>query len=538
MKKIPNKRLKETFGSVVLVNPNNFGNYVQGAFQREHLGLGYLAAELMESGFNSQIIDSRILAQTPKQAVDDILKRNPSILGFSIIAKSAAKWCQQVAIQVKAKKPDIHITMGNYFPSLQPERALASVPSADSIILFEGDYSFPELASCLAQSKQWKKIKGLIYRDSGRVKCNPVGKVVANLDELPFPIHTAGQYGLNEFAIEGSRGCYLRCIFCSIGTFFGHCQRQERWRARSAKSLVTEIKNCLNAFPKINRFRFVDPDFCGASSPQHLIRLNQIIQEFKRVGRKFEFIIDTRSTVVNTIPKSVWKRLKDVGLSEVYLGIESATKRIKRKLGKGSFFTDDLKAFRVLEKLRIRVRYGFMMITPWSTEEDIIANAKAIKNLGFPRIDKYFQEMFVVPGTKAVELTRQVSKLWFDQNGEGEYYTYELPTTLHNLRSISRALTTNSLTFLKKYQNLHESIRRCFEDQRENVEIYKNSFNNLSYHFFMSVFEIAKKFGKKMTNTEVKDAVNNVTRVYKKKVNSLEKDFCSRKGGKNDDIKL
>lgn len=515
------------FGSVVLVNPNNLGNYVQGMFGREHLGLGYLAAELKRAGFKVHMIDSRILAQTPNQAARDILSKNPSVVGFSVIAKSGAEWCEKVASLLKVSRPKLHISIGNYFPSLQPKRALESVPTADSIVVYEGDYTFPELITNLAKGKEWQNVKGIAYKVDGDIHFSQPREVVQNLDLLPAPVHTAGRYGLNEFAIEGSRGCYQRCIFCSIGAFFGQNQGPDRWRSRSAESIAKEIGYCLKTYPGIRKFRFVDPDFCGASSPKHIARLEEIVKEFKKIKKDFEFIIDTRTQVVNTLPIALWRKLKEAGLAEVYLGVESVSGKIKKKIGKESSFKDDLMAFDILEMVGIRVRYGFMMITPWTRDNDIVTNAKALRNLGFPRLDKYFQEMYVVPGTRAVELTRKVAKMWFDHNGEGEYYSYELPKTISNLRSIARALTTDCLWFLKQHQRLHEMIGESLEKNKEEVTIFRNRLNDLSYKIFMSAWKEARGLGKRPGGKAILNSAKKVTKQYGETLNKLERDFGS-----------
>lgn len=515
---------------VVLLNSNNFGNYVQGTFKREHLGLGYLTAELRARGFSTRIIDSRIMGYTPEQATQEILDCQPSLVGFSIIAKSADRWCEQVARQLKTERSDVHITMGNYFPSLQPARALASMPSIDSIVMYEGDTIFPDLVSSVISERDWHVVKGMAYRTDESVRINSGWDLIRDLDSLPFPAHDTYQHGLDEFAIEGSRGCYCRCTFCSIVTFLDSEQTGERWRARSPQNIAAEISGNLKRYPDIRKYRFVDPDFVGASGPGHIQRLENIAEEFYRIGRDFEYIIDTRTEMVNTVPRELWHRLKNSGLAEVYLGVETANPHIKKMMRKGFSFEEDVRAIETLENLGIRVRYGFMMITPWTTENDIEVNAQALHGLGFPRLDKYFQEMYVVPGTRAVELTQEITDIWFDHNGEGEYYTYGLPQAIDNLRRISRSLTINSLAFLLGYQSLHEGIRQCLESPSgEDVTRFKDELNDFSFDFFLAVFNQAKELDSDVTDEAIDIAARSLASNYQVRLDSLQRNFESRK---------
>ena len=48
-------------GSVVIVNPNSGGNYVQSKVHREHLGLGYLTSELRQAGFEANAASISLL---------------------------------------------------------------------------------------------------------------------------------------------------------------------------------------------------------------------------------------------------------------------------------------------------------------------------------------------------------------------------------------------------------------------------------------------------------------------------------------------
>ena len=512
--------------TIVLVNPNNDGNYIQSAFQREHLGLGYLAAELQEHDYVVHIIDSRIEGDTPEMAAKKILQRKACVVGFSIIAKTAADWCEKVSKLVKKARPDIHITIGNYFPSLQPKRAFFSMPSIDSIIMCEGDISFPNLVDKISSGKNWHKVTGIAYKTTKSVHINPPECLVSDLDKLSFPVHTAQRYGIKEFAIEGSRGCFRRCCFCSIGAFFDLQNGYSLWRARSPKNIAMEIKENLKSFPNITKFRFVDADFVGGTGEKYIKRLKDIVKEFCKINEKFEFIIDTRTRVINDIPRSLWADLKRAGLNEVFLGIETASPSIKKLFEKDSSFEEDLKAVKIMEELGVRVRYGFMMITPWSNEDSIIKNAEGLHHLAFPRLDKYFQEMYVVPGTKSVELTKKVTNIWFDHHGNGEYYTYGLSSPIDQLRRIGRSLIDNNLAFMSKHQSIHERIRKKLESKRaKDVLKYRDMLNDFSYDFFKAVFICAKRLDPKVSDKKITYLIKQIINSYQPRLDNIEKNF-------------
>ena len=507
---------------IVLINPNNKGNNVQGIFMRENLGLCYIAAYLRKSGFEVQIIDARIENSSPESVASRIIKIRPFLVGFSVIAKTAIDWCEETAKIIKSDKNNTpHTCLGNYFPTLQPIRALESMPSADSVILGEGEITIVKLANRLSRHTKWKHIVGLVYRTKSKIVVNKRRKLTRNLDKLLLPDHYASEHNLPEFAIEGSRGCYRACSFCSINPFIQAKTIKDRWRFRSAQNMIVEIKNATKKYPLLKIFRFIDPDFIG--SPQHLDRLKEFISILKKEKLGITFIIDTRTEVVNDIPREIWQEFYNVGLREIFLGVETAIPEIKKKMLKYSNIDKDISAINLLNSLNIRTRFGFMMITPWSTEENLITNANVLRYLGFSRLDKYFQEMYLVPGTSAINLVDKNVKIWFDNDGKGEYYTYALPSPLKEVRTMCRFLVDQYQVFFNQIQSVHEKIRQM-EIGGNKVQKLKEKMNDFNYSIFVDIIDIAKNISDIKNSKSVEECANNIVKNYKPKIISLEKE--------------
>lgn len=510
---------KKMNNKIILISANNRGNYVQGTFSRENLGLGCLASYLRQAGFELMVIDARLENSSPEDVALKVSKFNPFLIGFSVIAKDGISWCEKTCQVLKEKMKNIPpVCIGSYFPTLQTNRALESMPSADFVIIGEGEVTFKKLAEFLLSGKKWNNLLGLAYRSKSGIIINKRRKLIKDLNRLPFPDHYAPEHGLKEFAIEGSRGCYCACSFCSISPFAQAKTAKSMWRFRSASRIVDEIQMLNNRFPNIKTFRFIDPDFVG--SVDHLNRLKKFISELKKRKLEINFIIDTRTEVINGISKQVWQELYKVGLKEVYLGVENSSPNIKKMMLKRSSIEDDLLAISVLESVGIRARFGFMMITPWSTPEDIEYNADLLRRFGFSRLDKYFQEMYLVPGTSAVKLIDDKLKIWFDYGGDGEYYTYELPSPIKELRDMCRFLVENRGDFLSEVQKLHENIR-SLEISGNNIDKLKEEVNNFNYNIFISIFKFSKIFTKSKNHNFVDD-LDLIIDKYKNILSNLE----------------
>lgn len=395
------------------------------------------------------------------------------------------------------------------------------MPNIDSVVVREGDITLPELALLNYLNQEWTDINGIAHRSKERVVVNPHRALIKNLDSLPFPEHYAHLLGIKEFAIEGSRGCYYRCTFCSIPPFFDAKNKRMKWRPRSPENILDEVQLTLTTHPDIRLFRFTDPDFVGA--PKHSDRLLEFAREIRRRKLNFQFIIATRTNDIVGVPENVWKELKKSGLVEVYVGVETASPHIRKAMRKGTTLDQDKKALSLMYDLDIRVRYGFMMMTPWTKEEDIEHNARILRGLGFPRLDKYFQEMFLVPRTDAVELVKETTKIWWDYDGEGEYYSYELPHPINNLRRIARKMDEASLSFLEQYQRIHDKLRTKIDAQN-----LQEKLADLALEIFLRVFEKAKILNNGASENEINDCVAEIEQSFQTTLNILELE-CDQK---------
>lgn len=111
---------KKMNNKIILISANNRGNYVQGTFSRENLGLGCLASYLRRTGFELMVIDARLENSSPEDVALKVSKFNPFLIGFSVIAKDGISWCEKTCQVLKEKMKNIPpVCIGSYFPTLQ-----------------------------------------------------------------------------------------------------------------------------------------------------------------------------------------------------------------------------------------------------------------------------------------------------------------------------------------------------------------------------------------------------------------------------------
>ena len=68
-------------------------------------------------------------------------------------------------------------------------------------------------------------------------------------------------------------------------------------------------------------------------------------------------------------------------------------------------------AEKILKEIGIDYSYGFMMITPWSLEQDIEDNIEILSTIGRIEFRSLFHEMTLIPGTKSFQMVQESDEL-------------------------------------------------------------------------------------------------------------------------------
>jgi len=356
-----------TSKSVVLVGFQDQGN----------LGLGYLAAVLINCGYNVQIVD---IKQTPDDVLRCIRKHQPVLVGFSLIFQYFLSRYANLASFLRSKGVSCHITIGGHYPSLRCEQLMNQIPELDSVVLFEGELTLLELVEHLFKGQDWFNIRGIAYHKNGRVIKNPLRPLISNLDQLPFPyrpFEDKKTLGKKIQPILASRGCARNCAFCSIREFYGRALGK-LVRRRSPINVVREMK-ALHEEENISIFLFQDDDFplAGKAARYWIYDFIKELERQNLIGN----IIWKISCRVDEVETRLFSDMKDAGLYLVYLGIESGTEEGLKTLNKQVTIQDNLRAVALLKELDLMLSYGFMLFDPQSTFDNVRANIRFLRKI-------------------------------------------------------------------------------------------------------------------------------------------------------------
>src|SRR5690554_4733078 len=246
--------------NVLLINP------LASRVPAECLSLEMLAAIAKRDGFHVKIIDFNLEQISMAEFQKILVALNPFIIGITLTELSI-DITHELLSSIREKLVDIHITVGGYYPSYNYAEILQRYCEIDSVVRGEGEITFSELLFHVSNSKDWKEIAGIAYRQKNEIKVTAPRKLINDLDQLPFADREYYYTNKNKLIrdiphIYSSRGCFGHCSFCSIHPFYGMSNENKKWRSRSPKKVIEEIDRLNNNYG-YNEFVFFDDNFIG-----------------------------------------------------------------------------------------------------------------------------------------------------------------------------------------------------------------------------------------------------------------------------------
>lgn len=346
---------------------------------KDNLALGYLASSARKSGYTVKIIHAEHNKFSPSDIQKLVEKYSPKVIGISLTAQRAYPVVKEYAKKIK-EVTSSPIYLGGIFPSVAYELILKECQDIDAICLGEGEkFIVDYLNTHIKNIGDYRNISGIVYRDErGKICVNGSKNVIENLDDLPLPakdffddMQEEISSGFYYAHISAGRGCYGNCSFCSMSCLTDQHGR----RVRSPKNVVDEIKYLQNTYG-INCFYFVDELFIDKTNLQWIY---DFCDEMKRQNVHILFHAEAR---VDSISEPIIKALKEVGLDNLFIGFESANLNTLKKYRKGHTPEQAEEALKILRKYDVTAEYGYIMIDPELTYEELIENVEWILKIG------------------------------------------------------------------------------------------------------------------------------------------------------------
>ncbi|AEY67362.1 radical SAM protein [Clostridium sp. BNL1100] len=414
----------------------------------DDLVAGYIIAMLRKEGHSTSL--NEISRGCEDEDLVKLMQNMPDVVVFTIPRTSNIPELVSFSRYVKSKKPECKIVLAGWSHHSAPmntELIMEQCSDIDVIIRGEGENTVTELVDLFIKNENLSSCLGITYRDNGRIIAND-DRPLGSLDELPFPARDSQLlHNYSSMWISSARGCLGNCAFCAIPAT--RTKNDPVWRGRSPENVVEELKYLNNTY-NIKQFNFLDPTF---EDPGHKgkERIRKIAELILESDLDITFLAHMRAENWSEDDSELMELLYLAGLESVLVGVEAGNNSSLQLFNKRAKVENYFSFVDLTSKFNINIDCGFIMFHPYSTFEDLTANADFLKRIGLAdTLCTYSSKLYLFPNTRIYQKLQEDNMLL--NQGEGIYTLYDYKFLDERVKRLSdKMLTVNTVLSEKAF---------------------------------------------------------------------------------------
>jgi len=291
------------------------------------------------------------------------------LVGVSSLFTPYVDEALRTAEVVRACLPEANIVLGGHHPSAKPESVMASA-AVDFVIRGEGEVALPLLAKALSDGRRYDGIPGLVFRNNdGTIQINPAARM-QDLDDYPLPAtqlikqkYYRRRTG-TSMVVVASRGCPMKCSYCSVGA-----QSDLSFRQRSVGAVIEEIEN----FAGRNNLGFIDFEDENLSLDRRwFLRLLQEITN--RFGKGRLELRAMNGLYPPSLDEEVIAAMQAAGFKTLNLSLGSTSKEQLTRFGRADVKPAFDRALNFAQHYGMQVVGYVICAAPFQRAEDSVAD--------------------------------------------------------------------------------------------------------------------------------------------------------------------
>jgi len=385
---------------VLLIDPKGFGN-------GPNIGLAYIASFLVSKGHHVEAIDLNNLRKKEKERLDIALKSAPDVIGISISTSFAVKNAINVIKYCKSRNNKAFYVVGGVAVSMQPEMFLNKYGNLfDCGVVGEGEHTFLDLLEKITKGESLSDVKGIVYKEGGKIIRNEDRPFIKNLDSLPFPdYHLFDSFRgkkIKHYYIMTSRGCVYNCAFC-----LNKILSRRKWRARSPENVIDELKRAKEKYG-FESFSIFDDNFL--LNPKRAEKICDLMIS-ENLNMKYTLGGGVRADKVN---QGLATKLKKSGCTIAWVAIENGDPETFPYVNKGETLEEIERAIYILKNVGIYVKATMIIGLNNTTYKSVLRSMKLLKKLGI-RANWYLAMPF--EGTELYEWVKNNGRFFLNCSG-------------------------------------------------------------------------------------------------------------------------
>ena len=384
--------------------------------------LNYLKA----NGYDGIFYDLDVKRPSFEELSSFFRREKFDIVGISAVISTGYKYVKELAEVIKEASPSTKIVLGGNL-AVAYEIILKKC-RIDICAIGEGEKILLNLVRHLERYSDFnplngdlRKIKGIVFMnqtqdceftgqeepndfvsqpdyelivkfsDIDNYICDPLTRIDYLNDPRTLSSHRQGK---RIAAVIASKGCVNKCTFC------------HRWikgyRINTVENVINAMKHLIDKY-NVGFFRIV-----GECFVENLDWLEDFIKQIKPL----DILFDVGAARVSLVKKdpSIIKRLKEVGLTTMYFGMESGSDKVLKIMEKNATRNENLKAAQLCAEAGVFSSVQLVIGMPGENERTINETIEFVKaatgDLPYPPqiSPNYLQSL---PGTPSYEYLRK-----------------------------------------------------------------------------------------------------------------------------------
>jgi radical SAM superfamily enzyme YgiQ (UPF0313 family) len=333
-------------------------------------------AAVLEGRYEWEILDGNRLDDLDA-AIAAALQRSPrAVAAISVMPGPQVAPAIAASLAIRARRPDVPIVWGGYFPSLYADAAI-NAPYVDYVARGAGEDTLLELLAVLpdadgasassAVADDLGGIAGLTWKNRERVEHNAARPFVDPDARPPLPYHRLEglpdylrptYMGARTAVHQAAIGCRYRCSFCGVVSVYnGHTRLGGPARLEAA---LRTLRDGWHA----DAVQFYDNNFFDhedASVP--------LLEVLERAG--LPSWCYARADTMAKFSASTWALVRRSGLRMAYIGAEAGSDAVLRSMKKGTRVEHTLEVAARCREAGVVPEFSFVLGGPEDPEAEI-----------------------------------------------------------------------------------------------------------------------------------------------------------------------
>jgi anaerobic magnesium-protoporphyrin IX monomethyl ester cyclase len=357
-------------------------------------GLRYVSSLLKKEGHIVKVIflvDKEDYSKKySKKVIEDLSKicKDDDLIGVSSMASTSIRGAQVIDYLKNILKKTV--VWGGVHPTISPEKC---IQQCDIICISEGEKAMAQLADNLSKGKDISKIENLWVKKDGEIIKNPIGALVHNLDELPYPDFDIEDHYISDgkkirkfkeedfrgmIFYQTERGCPNSCTYC-INKRLKEINKGKGkiLRTHSVDYVIKDLIRLKRKFKSVKVFDIRDETF--------FVRDLEYIRDFckrykSEVGLRWKCLGDPKNTSYEKLELCM-----EAGLTDIIIGIQGV-ERVNFQVYK-RYLKDEhiIECAKIVNKFKdLAVMYDVITCNPYETKEDIYNMIRLLQKLPKP----------------------------------------------------------------------------------------------------------------------------------------------------------